>query len=445
MTNRSSKKRSLKPKRPEGISHILLVHYHEIGLKGRNRGYFESLLRQNIQRRLADTYYGDKPLADAYPGEPDAPDGFDAPVGSEAPGGSDAPGSLSQPPPVQRISGRLMVTLDSAQDAVELAPVLAEVPGVVRVSTGLRLPQDLPTIYEAALGLMREAEPFLSFKVSARRSNTDFTPDSMQLNQLLGGYLHDRLPGKQVLMHDPDVTVHLELVESSAFLYIDSRRGVGGLPLGSAGSVVSLLSAGIDSPVATWRIMRRGAEVIGLHFSGRPETTDSSEHLVRQIAGCLEPAGGLQSLAVVAFGSYQRKIAEAVPASLRVVFYRRLMFATAERLAAQQGAKAIVTGESLGQVASQTLDNIRAVNAAISLPVLRPLIGSDKQEIIAEAVRLGSFDISTQSHDDCCTLFMPRNPETHANLTEVERIWGELPIEEWLLAIMDGMEFPAIR
>jgi thiamine biosynthesis protein ThiI len=186
--------------------------------------------------------------------------------------------------------------------------------------------------------------------------------------------------------------------------------------------------------------MKRGATVTALHFSGRPETADTSEHLVRGLIDVLRPLGGVKRLCVVAFGGYQRALADAVPPELRVIFYRRLMFSVGVRVAQRFGAKALVTGESLGQVASQTLDNIRAVDAVATYPVLRPLIGMDKQEIIDEAQRLGTFDLSSQSHEDCCTLFMPRNPETHARLSRVEAISATLPIDAWLDQILEEIE-----
>jgi thiamine biosynthesis protein ThiI len=217
-------------------------------------------------------------------------------------------------------------------------------------------------------------------------------------------------------------------------------KGVGGLPVGTAGNVVCLLSAGLDSPVAAWRMMRRGATVTALHFSGRPETADTSEHLVRELIATLRPFGGIERLCVVAFGGYQREIADHVPPELRVIFYRRLMFAVANEVARRFSAKALVTGESLGQVASQTLDNILAVDAVARYPVFRPLIGTDKQEIIDDAQRLKTFDISSQNHEDCCTLFMPRNPETHAKLARVEAIERRLPFDAWLARILDELE-----
>jgi thiamine biosynthesis protein ThiI len=415
-----------------------LIHYHEVGLKGRNRSYFEKLLQKNIALRLRALPGSAVDAAYLQPADEHVGSGFlnDPAV---------APSVPSIPVPanakVRRISGRLLVRFADMPAALSAAPELAQVPGVVRVSVGLSLPQDLSLIHEYALKIMASCEPYASFKVAARRANTNFPIDSMELNRIIGGELSEALPEKKVQMKDPDLCLHVEMIEGKAFVYAQTVSGIGGLPVGSAGSVVCLLSSGIDSPVAAWRILRRGAEVIGLHFSGRPETNAGSEYLVAQIAECLIPFGGLKKLVVVPFGSFQRQIAESVPPSLRVIFYRRLMFCVAETVAEREKAKALVTGESLGQVASQTLDNIRATNSVCQLPVLRPLIGSDKLEIIEQAERIGTFPISSQTADDCCTLFMPRNPETHARLGEVERIWEGLPVAEWIEEIINTLEY----
>lgn len=383
-------------------SRILLIHYHEVGLKGRNRAKFERQLKQNIQTSLTDI----KGLA------------------------------------VSRISGRLLIEAspDSCCDMEVIARIVSSIPGVVRVSRGVSVSRDLDAINHASLSILEQSQPFVSFKVAARRANTDYPIDSMQLNQRVGAYLNQNLPDKIVKMEDPDIKLHVEIIEGRAFVYAHTIKGIGGLPVGSSGTVVCLLSAGLDSPVAAWRMMRRGATVLGLHFSGRPQTSADSEHLVGQIAEVLKPLGGLKGLYVVPFGEYQRLIAATVPPSLRIIFYRRLMFSVANRLASAQGGRALVTGESLGQVASQTLENIQAIDAVADYPVLRPLIGSDKQEIIAEAQRLGTYEISIQNHEDCCTLFMPRSPETHARLSVVDPIWDNLPVNEWLDAIMADIE-----
>ncbi len=382
---------------------ICLVHYHEIGLKGHNRSSFEMRLLKNLESLLADF-----------------------PVVT-----------------IHRISGRLCVFLKegtSWECELACAEVIRTVPGVARVSSGYKCERDLEQMEQAAREALGEIDSFESFKVQARRNHTDFETNSMEMNRIIGGALCEAFPEKKVKMKNPDVEVGVEVVQNAAYVYARSVRGVGGLPVGSAGKVVCLLSSGIDSPVATWRMARRGAVCIGVHFSGRPQTSDSSEYLVDDIAHVLEKSGCIARVHVVPFGDYQREISLTVPPQLRVIMYRRLMFKVAEEIARREGAKALVTGESLGQVASQTLDNIRCTDAAVTLPVFRPLIGADKLEIIDMAKQLGSFEISSQDAPDCCTLFMPRNPETHAKLEDVEAAEALLPFDSWVSEIADLAE-----
>ena len=374
---------------------IILVHYHEIGLKGHNRSVFEKRLLRNLEALLS-----------AYP--------------------------LVT---IHRIAGRLCVFLREGTDcdtAVACADAIVGVPGVARVSCGFKCERDLGQMGEAALLALAEAGEFASFKVHARRNHTDFPIDSMQMNRDVGALLCAAHPDKRVIMKNPDVTVGVEVVQSAAYVYARSVRGIGGLPVGSSGRVACLLSSGIDSPVALWRMARRGAVPVGVHFSGRPQTSDASEYLVDDIAHVLEKTGCIGRVYVVPFGDCQREISLTAPPSLRIILYRRLMFRVAERLARQEGAGALVTGESLGQVASQTLENIRATDASVTLPVFRPLIGNDKLEIIDQAQQLGTFEISSMDAPDCCTLFMPRSPETHARLEDVEAAEADLPIERWV-------------
>ena len=242
-------------------------------------------------------------------------------------------------------------------------------------------------------------------------------------------------------MHNPDVTVVVHVVQGSTYVYAASAPGVGGLPVGTAGKVVTLLSSGFDSPVATWMVGRRGATCIPVHFSGRPQTSDTSEWLCQDIVDALAPSGVVGRLYVVPFGDRQREISLAVPQSLRILMYRRVMFQVAERIAQLEGAKAIVTGESLGQVASQTLENITAVNEAVTMPVLRPLIGSDKQEIIRRSQQIGTYEISSQTAPDCCTLFMPRRPETHARMRDIHEAWESFDHEAMVAELVEHMEY----
>ena len=382
---------------------ICLMHYHEIGLKGHNRASFENRLMKNAQAILAE-----------YPVVT-----------------------------MRRISGRILVFVKEGtpyDEACEMARVMARIPGVARVSCGYICHQDLDEMCDAAAQALADAEPFYTFKVQARRNHTDFPINSMDLNQQVGAYLCHNFPEKKVKMKEPDVEVHVEVIEGSTYIYAWTIRGVGGLPVGSSGRVMCLLSSGIDSPVAVWRLARRGAIPFGVHFSGRPQTVSTSEYLVDDIAHVLEKTGCIARVYIVPFGDYQREIAAKVPPELRIIMYRRLMFMIADRLAREVGAKALVTGESLGQVASQTIENISVVNAATDLPVFRPFIGTDKVEIIEQAQELGTFDISSIDAPDCCTLFMPRNPETHAKLERVLEVEAMLPLDEWIPEIVASAE-----
>ena len=290
---------------------ICLVHYHEIGLKGRNRSTFEMRLLKNIKALL-----GDFPIVT-----------------------------------IHRIAGRLCVFIREGTPydvAVRIADVLRYVPGVARVSTGYKCERDLDLMGQAAIQALHDASPFETFKVQARRNHTDFETDSMAINRIIGAVLCDAYPDKKVQMRGQDVTVGVEVVQNASYIYARSLRGIGGLPVGSSGRVVSLLSSGIDSPVALWRMARRGAVCIGVHFSGRPQTTDESEYLVDDIARVLEKTGCIGRVYVVPFGDYQKQIALTAPPSLRIILYRRLMIRVAQSIAKRERAGALVTGESLG-------------------------------------------------------------------------------------------------
>ena len=383
---------------------VCLVHYHEIGLKGNNRSTFEHKLIDNLRATLKGL-----------------------PVSS-----------------VERISGHLLVRLAPAADydaAMTVYGRIRQTPGVARVSFARCCEVSSEQYCEAAYLELAASGDFESFKVDSRRSNTNIALNSLDLNREVGSYLCERFPDKVVRMKGQDRTVHVYVIQGSVYVYVKTDEGVGGLPVGSAGKVISLLSSGIDSPVASWRMLRRGAIVVGLHFSGRPQTSDTSECLVQDIIEKLSPAGGFGRLYVVPFGDIQRRIARAVPDDLRIIMYRRMMFSFACRLSAIEHAKALVTGESLGQVASQTLENIMAVDEMSTIPVFRPLIGSDKREIMAEAERLGTLEISNQKAADCCTLFMPRSPETHVRLSEAHEVWDSFDHEAMLDEMMDLLEY----
>lgn len=357
----------------------VLVHYHEIGLKGRNRAAFENRLRLNLAAALEGL------------------------ASSE----------------VRRISSRLLVPVLDPAERETILGIVARSPGVVYAGDAYVASREADDLKRAALVAVADAGEFASFRVDARRSSTDHPVPSMEMNAAIGQAIVDAT-GKKVDLRHAELTVSVEVVQGAAYVYARRVEGPGGLPVGTSGKVVALLSAGIDSPVAAWRMMKRGAVVVGVHFSGVPQTSDASERLAIELGHALERYGGIGRLYTVPFGDSQRRISLAVPPDLRVLIYRRFMIRIAEALARRERAKALVTGESLGQVASQTLENIAAVDEAATLPVFRPLIGMDKLEIIGQARSLGTYAISTQAHEDCCTLFMPRTPATHATIAEVD-------------------------
>lgn len=380
---------------------VILVHYHEIGLKGKNRSKFELRLLKNLKALLTDF-----PIVD-----------------------------------IHRISGRLVIFLKeetSIVKACDCERAVSMIPGVARASCGFKCPKDMASIGEAACIALAESGEFHTFKVQSRRNHTDFPINSMQINRDIGEVLCNANPDKKVKMKNPDVQVDVEVIQNAAYVYAKSIRGIGGLPVGTSSKMVCLLSSGIDSPVALWRMARRGAVCIAVHFSGAPVVSDASEYLVDDIAHILDESGCIARVYTCAMGEYQKQISLCAPPPLRVLLYRRLMFKTAELIASREGAKALITGESLGQVASQTIENIWAVETAVDLPILRPLIGTDKQEIIEEAQKLGTFDISSQDAPDCCTLFMPRQPETHAVLERVLEAEAAYPVDDWAVALVEG-------
>lgn len=379
---------------------VCLVHYHEIGLKGKNRSIFENQLVTNLKCALRDT-----PLKC-----------------------------------VKRICGYILVTFEGGATR-DYQDLIGKIPGVARVSLAHECPRDLAEYSQAAIVSLGEAGSFSTFKVHAHKSSTDYPVHTLDINRQVGAALCEAFLDKKVDVHSPDVTVHVNVVQGSVYVYAVSERGAGGLPVGTAGKVVTLLSSGFDSPVATWMLGRRGAICVPIHFSGRPMVSDTSEWLTQDIVKALAPSGVVGRLYVVPFGARQREISLAVDQKLRIITYRRVMFSVAERIARIEGAKALVTGESLGQVASQTLENIAAVDETVSMPVLRPLIGSDKQEIIERAQQIGTYDISCQTAPDCCTLFMPRRPETHAKRDEVHEAWDSFDHEAMIEDLVDHIEY----
>ncbi len=355
----------------------VVVHYHEISLKGGNRPLFLRRLAENLCQATAG-------------------------CGVRL---------------VRRLPGRLVLDLEPDADLALLRERIGTVFGVANFATGLAGPPSLDAVKDAILTLLA-GSAFESFRITARRTFKVFPMTSDEVNRELGTFVLKHFPTR-VNLSQPALTVHVELLPRQALVYVDRVAGPGGLPVGVSGRVVSLLSGGIDSPVAACRVQKRGCEVEFVHFHSVPYLPDTSRGKARALVGQLVRRQFHARLWLVPFGDIQREVVLAVPPSLRVVVYRRLMARIAEVLARRTGALALVTGESLGQVASQTLANLARTTEVVSLPILRPLIGMDKEEIIREAKALGTYDISIEPDQDCCTLFVPKHPETRASLAAV--------------------------
>ena len=365
----------------------ILVHYGEIALKKGNRPFFTRRLRENLEAAVG-------------------------PLGVRA---------------VEERMGRFVLRLDSGAAVDEIAARLARTFGVANFATAVRAPRELEPLTAAVEGLV-VGRAFESFRITARRADPAYPHKSPELERHLGAVVQ-RITGARVDLEHPAATVYVEVLPGEALCYMDRVTGPGGLPVGSSGAVTALLSGGIDSPVAAYRMLKRGCRVHFVHFSGQPFHDTRSVEKAQELAGVLATYQGPCRLAVVPFGEIQREVVLGVPAELRVLAYRRLMMRIAGRLAQADGTRALVTGESLGQVASQTLENLAVVESVSPLLVLRPLVGMDKQEIIAGARAIGTYEISIEPDQDCCRLFVPRHPATRATLEHLAAAEKRLDVE----------------
>ncbi|MDO8834427.1 MAG: tRNA uracil 4-sulfurtransferase ThiI [Vicinamibacterales bacterium] len=384
----------------------VIVHYQEIALKGRNRPYFIGKLVRNVRRMTADVGVAD----------------------------------------VRALMGRIEMVLKPEADYAAVRERLQHVFGIANFSKSGHAPVDLEGISKAIIDDLHGVET-PSFRVSVKRGTKTFPMTSPQIEREIGGRIKEARGWKVDLDHAA-LTVRVEMLKDEAFYHFDRDKGPGGLPTGVSGRVAALMSGGIDSPVAAFRLMKRGCSVVLVHFHSYPFLSRASQEKVRDIARLLTRHQMRTRLHLVPFGELQRQVVLTVPPGLRVVIYRRLMLRIAERIALDADARALVTGESIGQVASQTLDNMTVIAGATRMPVLRPLVGMDKEEIVAEAQRIGTYDISIVPDEDCCQLFTPRSPETHARLGIVEHAESKLPIDEMITSALQGtvvekFRFPA--
>ncbi|TBL78114.1 tRNA uracil 4-sulfurtransferase ThiI [Paenibacillus thalictri] len=330
--------------------------------------------------------------------------------------------------------GRVYVTLNG-EPYEGVAQELKKVFGLSSFSPVYYTESELDTIRSKALSLLTsESVKPGTFKVTVRRADKNFPYDSQEMNRLVGGYILQAVPGLKVDVHRPDVDIRVELREDRAFVYSKMVEGTGGFPLGTNGKALLMLSGGIDSPVAGWLAMKQGLELEAIHFHSYPYTSERSQEKVKDLVRKLAEYAGPVTLHMVPFTEIQTRLVQDYNDNLLITIMRRTMFRIAEQIAGSCGAMAIVTGESLGQVASQTLPSLHAIGQSVSIPVLQPLIFTDKQDIITIAEQIGTYPISILPHEDCCTVFLPPSPSTNPNLKVVQAIERSLP---WLPELIE--------
>ena len=360
--------------------YLLARFFHEIALKGKNQAFFLETAKRNLERAIVGT------------------------------------GVVK----VRRGPMMAILELPEGVDLAFLKERLSTLLGVEKLSLAYQAPSDVegmkPVIEELLAGRV-----FRSFRITARRADKTFPLTSQQLNEELGAYVQG-LTGVPVNLKQPELNIFVQVLHRESFVYLDESKGAGGLPVGVGGRVASLSSGGIDSPVAAWRMMKRGCHVLFVHFHSFPLVEGTSREKVVDLVRLLTTYQFHSLLYLVPFAEIQKRILVFTPPRYRVILYRRFMFRIAEALAKRHNAQALVTGESLGQVSSQTLENMVSIGEVASLPVLRPLVVMDKEEIVQQARGLGTYPISIIPDQDCCSLFVPKHPATRSNVEEVRHL-----------------------
>ena len=381
---------------------VVIVRYCEIHLKGKNRGYFERVFMNNMEKSLSGIRHE-----------------------------------------IRRPSGRYLVEKFEESYTDEIVDRLRRVFGTHTLSVGYKVPAEMKAIWEAVLKVAPQSG---TFKVQSNRADKHFPMHSMQLNAEIGGRLLSERPSLSVDVHSPENTVNIDIREDGeALVFCDMIKGAGGMPVGTSGKGLLLLSGGIDSPVAGHMIAKRGMKLVGLHFHSYPYTNMQAREKVEDLARILARYTGGMDLCVVQVTHMQEAIHKFCPEEMMVTLLRRFMMRIAERTAESCGAQCIITGESLGQVASQTIEGMTSSNAVVRrLPVLRPLVGFDKTEIIARAREIGTYETSILPYEDCCTVFLPKHPLIRPDLAKVERAEAMLDIDALLTEAIASTELVAI-
>lgn len=389
------------------VYNILIVKYGEIGVKGKNRYIFENRLIRNIRNML-------KPI-----------------------------GRFN----VYKEYGRIYVDLED-YDYEEVIEEVRKVFGIVGVCPGVRAKKDYDTLKEIALKMLEEKieAGYKTFKVESRRGDKSFGLTSQEMSMDIGGYLLSKVGDRiNVDVRNPEVKIKCEYREFHTMVYSDTIPGYGGLPLGTNGRAMSLLSGGIDSPVATWMVAKRGMEVEAVHFHSYPFTSERSQEKVKDLAKILAKYCGRVRLHKVNILEIQKAIGENCNEEESTILSRRFMMRIAQRLSEKRHCDALITGESIGQVASQTIQGLTCTNAVVDLPVFRPLIAMDKSDIVDIAKKIGTFETSILPEEDCCSVFSPRKPVTKPRLEKIEKSETALDIEKLVQDAIDKIEVEDIE
>ncbi|HGW2907189.1 TPA: tRNA uracil 4-sulfurtransferase ThiI [Enterococcus faecalis] len=382
----------------------IMVRYGELSTKGKNRKTFIMQLAQNVKRALAD-----------FP-------------------------ALK----IHADRDRMHILLNG-EDSEEVIPKLSKVFGIQNFSPSIRIEKEMPAIRAMVQEVVREVyTPGKTFKITAKRSDHSFELDSNGLNQELGGAVIEAIPEIQVQMKKPDINLRIEIRKDAAYLSYETIRGAGGLPVGTSGRGMLMLSGGIDSPVAGYLAMKRGVEVEAVHFASPPYTSEQALQKAKDLAEKLVPYVGTIQFIEVPFTEIQEEIKRVVPQGYLMTITRRLMLRLTDAIREMREGLVIINGESLGQVASQTLQSMVAINEVTSTPIIRPVVSMDKTEIIEIAEKIDTFELAIQPFEDCCTIFAPPQPKTRPRLDKAQDYEARLDLEGLMARALEGLKITEI-
>ncbi|HLR70098.1 MAG TPA: tRNA uracil 4-sulfurtransferase ThiI [Pseudogracilibacillus sp.] len=382
----------------------ILIRYGELGLKGKNMKHFIIQLQRNIQEALGD--YTDIR--------------------------------------VTRSQGRLFIELNG-QDPDPIIQKCKNIFGIYSFSLAIKVPNDEREIKEGALAALQQNNHAKTFKVAVRRANKAFPIRSQEMNQILGAHLLKNTSNFTVDVHQPDVEIKVEIRERATYITSTVVPGAGGLPVGTGGKVLLLLSGGIDSPVAGYLAMKRGVQLEMIHFHSPPFTSERAKQKVIDATKVLTEFGGNIKVHLVPFTKLQQEIFKTIPERYAMTVMRRVMLQISEKLCEKEDILAMATGESLGQVASQTLASMNVINEVTNLPVIRPLVGLDKEEIISLSKKIGTYEISIRPHEDCCTIFVPKSPVTNPTRKKVNRLEQDVDFTKQMDEAIEQIEIRTIK